>query len=90
MRRLLLLIALLCCLTKTGAQEFVNLTVNQVRIDSVLPVYGHEFPLGTAFADSAYTVSIDYPEFVDMTEDDIVRYHAISSEELPTMPAIDQ
>ena len=90
MRRLLLLIALLCCLTKTGAQEFVNLTVNQVRIDSVLPVYGHEFPLGTAFADSAYTVSIDYPEFIDMTEDDIVRYHAISNEELPAMPAVDQ
>ena len=75
---------------RMSAQEFVNLTADEVRIDSVLPVCCYEFPLGKGYADSVYSVSIEYPEFIDMSEEDIRRYHAITSEPLPEMPVIDQ
>ena len=70
-KRVLLLLLLLCAVLRAGAQEFVNLTAHEVRIDSLLPVYHCNIPLGEHFADSIYTVSIDYPEFIDMSEADI-------------------
>ena len=60
------------------AQEFFNLTAQEVRIDSLLPLFSHTFELGTDYADSVYTVSIDYPEFIDMSEADIARYQHIN------------
>ncbi len=91
MRRLWLLLTLLLCTSlKITAQEYVNLTAPEVRIDSVLPVVFREFPLGADYADSTYSVSIDYPEFIDMGESDIRRYHAITDEPLPELPVIDQ
>ena len=88
-RQLFLLSLLLCTLLRISAQEFVNLTAPEVRIGMTLPVYYHEFPLGPAFADSTYSVSIDYPEFIDMSEADISRYQAVSNEPLPAMPVIE-
>ena len=69
MRRIWLVLLLLCAVVKMGAQEFINLTAPEVRIDTVLPVYFHEFPLGSAYTDSVYSVSIEYPEFLDMSDD---------------------
>ncbi|MBR1415801.1 MAG: type IX secretion system sortase PorU [Prevotella sp.] len=91
MRRLLLLLTVLLCATlKLTAQEFVNLTAPEVRIDSVLPVYTHQFPLTGAFADSTYTVSIVYPEFIDMSAADVERYHALTAAPLPALPMVEQ
>ena len=90
MRRIWLVLLLLCAVVKMGAQEFINLTAPEVRIDTVLPVYFHEFPLGSAYTDSVYSVSIEYPEFLDMSEQDVARYQAITSEPLPELPVIDQ
>ena len=89
-KRVLLLLLLLCAVLKAGAQEFVNLTAHEVRIDSLLPVYHCNIPLGEHFADSIYTVSIDYPEFIDMSEADIRRYEAISGAPLPALPDVQQ
>ena len=60
-----------------SAQQFFNLTAEEVRIDSVLPMFSHTFELGEGWADSTYSVSIDYPEFYDMSEGDIARLKAI-------------
>ena len=92
MRRALLSVLLLCVALLATAQEFVNLTAAQVRIDSLLPVYNCDFPLTGAFADSAYSVSIDYPEFIDMSAADVERYRSIVSDEtqFPPMPAVRQ
>ena len=91
MRRYWLLLSLLLCAAlRLAAQEFVNLTAQEVRIDSVLPVYQCEFPLGPAWADSVYSVEIDYPEFIDMSETDVERYHAITDAPLPAMPVVEQ
>lgn len=73
-----------------GAQEFFNLTAAEVRIGTELPVFSYTRELGADYADSVYTVSIDYPEFIDMGEADIVRYHALTSDSLPELPAVRQ
>ena len=81
---------LLCCWLKVGAQGFVDLTADEVRIDSLLPVYTWQKPLGRHYADSIYTVSIEYPEFEEMTKAEIARYQAISGEPLNALPEITQ
>lgn len=66
------------------------MTAQQVRIDSLLPVFTWQKPLGANYADYVYTVSIDYPEFIDMQEADILRYQQISGRPLPAMPEVTQ
>jgi hypothetical protein len=72
------------------AQRFFNLTAEQVRIDSLLPVFTHHIPLGPHYADSAYTVAIVYPEFIPMSDADVQRYRRISNVPLPSVPEITQ
>jgi hypothetical protein len=86
----LLSVLLLCCWLKVGAQGFVDLTADEVRIDSLLPVYTWQKPLGRHYADSAYTVSIEYPEFEVMTKAEIARYQAISGAPLSDLPEVTQ
>ena len=54
----------------------------------MLPQFTYAVPLGYNYADSVYTVEILYPDFIDMSKNDIARYHAITTETLPTLPAI--
>ena len=82
------MLLLLCPLAE--AQEYVDLTAQQVRIDSLLPVFTWQKPLGPNYADSSYTVSIEYPEFIDMSKEDILRYQHISGAPLPELPVINQ
>ena len=72
------------------AQRFFNLTTDEVRIDSLLPVFNYAYPLGSHYADSTYEVSIDYPEFVPMSAEEIERYKTISNNDMPDMPEIHQ
>ena len=79
------------------AQRFFNLTADEVRIDTLLPVFNYAYPLGAHYADSTYTVAIEYPEFVPMSAEEIERYKAISNEQLvmsnydlPALPDIYQ
>ena len=88
--RFILASLLLFCCIPTGAQEWINLTAQQVRIDSLLPVFTWQKTLPATFADSAYTVSIEYPEFIDMSKADILRYQEICGEPLPALPVVRQ
>lgn len=65
--RILMIAALIGGTLKTAAQGFFNLTAEQVRIDTLLPYFTYIHELEGNYADSSYTVSIDYPEFVTMT-----------------------
>lgn len=77
--------------TTASAQEFFNLTANEVKIDSVLPYFTHQIELGVNYADSVYEVAIEYPEFIDMSPSDVERYEALSSDTLlPEMPTVYQ
>ncbi len=83
---LLLIVALMA-----NAQKFYNLTAQQVRIDSVAPSFSCAIPLCGAYTDSVYTVSIAYPEYIDMTAADIARYRQIMhNAAAPTTPTIEQ
>ena len=73
-----------------NAQEYYNLTAQEVKIDSLLPVFTYARPLGLHYADSTYTVSIEYPEFMTMSADDVRRYEKISGATLPALPEITQ
>ena len=84
----LLGIALWFCLA-SHAQQFYNLTADEVRIDTVLPRFSCSLPLPKQYDDSLYRVSIAYPEFIDMTPSDIQRYLAITHEPLPEMPEVE-
>ena len=77
-------------MSQAVAQRFFNLTADEVKIDSLLPVFIHQQPLGPHYADSTYEVTIEYPEFIPMSKEDIARYQHISGELLPAMPTIRQ
>lgn len=88
---LLSVIALLCCCNVMGSsvQKFFNLTADEVKIDSVLPRFACSLPLGGAWADSVYTVKIEYPEFYDMSSGDIERCIKIAGDDMPEMPKVE-
>lgn len=88
---LLSVIALLCCCNIMGSsvKKFFNLTADEVKIDSVLPRFACSLPLGGAWADSVYTVKIEYPEFYDMSSGDIERCVKIAGDSMPEMPEIE-
>ena len=66
------------------------MTAQQVKIDSVFPLFTYTRELGADYADSIYEVSIAYPEFIDMAADDVARLQAMTDKPLPAMPAIEQ
>ena len=80
---------LLSCLG-LQAQKFFNLTADEVRIGESLPCFTFSMPLGDDYADSVYTVSIAYPEFIDMSDADAKRCQQLNAEALPEMPAVHQ
>ena len=75
-------------LSASAVPEFFNLTASDVRIDSVLPCFSYSQPLGKNYSDSIYNICIEYPEFVEMSKDDILRYQSISNDILPEMPVV--
>lgn len=89
MRRFFLIWLMMACgMVSTMAQGFYNLTAEEVKIDSLLPYVSYSWPLGCNYADSTYEVRIVYPEFLDMDEEDVSRYHAITTDQLPELPQI--
>ena len=54
-------------------QKFFNLTADEVRMDSVPPLFTCSIPLDGAWRDSVYSAGIEYPEFLEMGEGDIGR-----------------
>ena len=84
-----IVVGMLLALTMS-AQHFFNLTAQEVKIDSVLPVFNYAHELGHHYADSTYSVEIKYPEFIDMDEADISRYQQLSGRPLGELPEISQ
>ncbi len=93
MKRITILsfILLLGCITVNGQQRrFFNLTVEDVTIDSLLPHFHYAIPVGENYTDSIYELEIRYPEFIDMSPEDIQRYNALTKQVPPTLPEIHQ
>ena len=82
-----------CLGSLTGAEvrQFFNLTAQEVKVDSLLPMFSHSMNLGAGYADSVYTVSIEYPEFYDMSEADVERCRQLTDlSSLPELPVVEQ
>ena len=78
MRKLYTIILLLTCIITVQAQKrFYNLTAEELRIDSFLPNVAYSVPLPSNYQDSTYTLSIRYPEYIDMPASDVRKYKAI-------------
>lgn len=88
--RLSLLLLLACAAFPAHAQRFFNLTSDQVSVDSVMPSFAYTIPLPTNYADSVYTTSILYPEFIDMTPLDLERYRKLGGTEPSALPTVTQ
>ena len=89
--KLIIGLVLLSLCPLAEAQEYVDLTAEQVRIDKQLPVFTWQKSLGANIAGSVYKVSICYPEFIDMSAEDIRRYQEITGNKpLPEMPVVTQ
>lgn len=88
MRKEIAILLLMLLPLTVGAQRFFNLTSDQVEVDSVLPFFGYSFPLSGDYQDSVYTATILYPEFIDMTSDDIAAWRRLSQpgDTLPALP----
>lgn len=89
-KHIFILLLLLASCFGANAQRFFNLASSQVEVDSVLPEFTYAIPLYNNYDDSLYTVSILYPEFIDMTRNDIANYERLSNEPLPEMPVVKQ
>ncbi len=71
-------------------QRFFNLTAEEVKVDSVLPHFLYSIPLPQNYQDSVYTVSVKYPEYMDMTVSDVANYNRISGAVLPSQVPLSQ
>lgn len=84
-------IALLALALPAKAQQrFFNLTADEVKVDSVLPHFLYSIPLPENYQDSVYTVSVKYPEYMDMTVSDVANYNRISGAALPSQVPLSQ
>lgn len=72
------------------AQKFFNLTADEVRIDTLLPAFHYAYPLDEHYADSTYSVEILYPDFIPMSQADILRYQQLSGRPLGQLPEVVQ
>lgn len=88
MKRLIIILSIFFCAIGTmfAQKHFVYLTTNEVQIDSVLPNVGYRLQLPENYRDSVYTVTLEYPEYIDMSPSDIEKYNHLSGAALPEIP----
>lgn len=79
---------LLLCPFGMKAQKFFNLTADEVRIGEQLPCFTYSQKLGTQYADSTYSVAIEYPEYMEMEKADIARLKSVWQGALPQEPVV--
>jgi hypothetical protein len=90
MKRIISILLTLLCFTSLEAQtRFVYLTTEEVQIDSVIPHTGYSMALPEGWQDSVYTVTLAYPEYIDMPPSDIEAYKRLSGAELPAIPELE-
>lgn len=84
------IVLLVLALPAKAQQRFFNLTADEVKVDSVLPHFLYSIPLPENYQDSVYTVSVKYPEYMDMTVSDVANYNRISGAALPSQVPLSQ
>lgn len=73
-----------------SASEFVDLTADEMSIDSVLPLQTCFFSLPKNYRDSIYTIRLLYPEYLPLTKKEIRRYKQLTGGvEAPLTPTME-
>ena len=80
---------LVVCIPAKAQQRFFNLTAEEVKVDTMLPHFLYSIPLPENYQDSVYTVTLKYPEYLDMTMTDVANYNRISGATLPSQVSVD-
>ncbi len=86
MRKAVVFLMLLFSAALMAHEHFVYLTTEEVQIDSVVPHVGYSIDLPADYRDSVYTVTLVYPEYIDMAPSDIAKYKRLSENEPPLFP----
>lgn len=85
-----ILLNTLLTLNAAAQKKFYNLTAEEVRIDSLLPCVSHSIPLPANYKDSTYTVSLLYPEYLEMSAKEVEAYKKLKGDKAtPYHPIID-
>lgn len=82
---MLLLLCRLCIATVT---LYPVIEWQDMRSDTLLPYFGYRIPLEQGYADSSYSVSIEYPELKQLSESDIERWN-LKQSAIPEWPSIE-
>ena len=77
MKRILIYIVLLWAGSVSRAQDITTLDWDELRIDSLLPVYTEVVPLESDYRQFDYAVAVEYPEWGDFTIEEIRRLEQI-------------
>ncbi|MBQ9524921.1 MAG: type IX secretion system sortase PorU [Bacteroidaceae bacterium] len=70
---------------ENGRLEITNLNWDELKIDSVLPVYTEVVPLQTDFSLYNYSVTIEYPEYAPLTQketEEALKFDSLITERL--------
>lgn len=86
MRKAIVFLLLLWSAALAAQERFVYLTTEDVQIDSVIPHVGYSIHLPSNYQDSIYSVSLVYPEYIDMPPSDIEKYKRLSDSDAPSYP----
>ncbi|MDE5788535.1 MAG: hypothetical protein K2H79_08370, partial [Bacteroidaceae bacterium] len=62
-----------------NGQHITTLNWDELRIDSVLPVYTEVIPLESDYRRYDYTVAVEYPEWAPLTADEVRRLKRIGT-----------
>lgn len=84
-----MVVLLLASLQMLYAQKFVNLTAEDLKIDSVKPYVAYFWQLPENHNDSVYSVTLKYPEFYEMSAEDVAAYKALDAKLPGEMPEIE-
>ena len=72
----------------TSRAQYFNLTADEVRIGDRLPIFNHSFDLGADYQSAAYDVELTYPQFIDMSSEDINKLKSLMKDTLPELPKV--
>ena len=89
MARILQMLLFLLPLTALAQRQQFSLGADELKIDTVVPLFTYSQELGAGFADSTYEVNIVYPEFAPLKRREARRYRKLLGESLPETPQVD-
>ena len=89
-RTLILALVAVLEFATSWAQEYFNLTAEEVRIGERLPIFNHSIPIGLDFSSASYEVELQYPQFIDMTREEVARLKTMMADSLPELPVVNK